>query len=247
MFEYIEDNPATWKFQQLPDIPDWFERELTALGGLNRHGKPNLRVVKANEVMSDRTEKPQLKYLIGYSPHRIVGFKYKLNGEEGFTVNSDEVPEGALVTDTVTESVPLGPLRYAIERWTSPEELEAANRFRTRKDADGNVILREFPREGIYEQYFMVEDGEGYFRALDNYVLDYIKFRWKHDQLPEEERERIYNELRAEQERKERAAYEERMQACIDGDLRLDPEERERREAFWANYDYAEEKARGLA
>ena len=243
---YLEEDESTWVFQKLPDIDRAFSAELTRLGGLNPLGKPNLIVVKGNEVMNDRAENPVLKYLLGYSPPTVLGLEWTLDGEKGFSETVEEVPETAFVTKTRIDRVPLGRLNYVIEKWTSPAELEAQNRFQTRKSADGEVLLREFPREGIYETYFIVRSEAGGFRALDKAVLDFIRFKWQYEQLPEAERESFFYQSEAAQEAKKKAEYRERIQACLDGDLRLPKEETERRERFWANYDYAEERMRGI-
>ena len=242
-YEYLSDDESTWRYQKLPDIDPDFIRELTAIGGLNPHGQPNLRVVKGNEVLNDRTNLTALKYHLGYSPTIVLGFDYIDNGQTGFAEKIEDVPETALVTNTRMTREALGKLRYIIERWTSPQELESEGRFR-RRDVDG--LLRDFPREGIYETYYIVETSDGKFRHLDGLVLELLKFRWDYDKLPEDERMRKYDEFLAKEKVKEFAEYKEKVQAALDGDYRLPREEMESREEFWAKYDYADEKSRGL-
>lgn len=246
-FEYLEENPATWKFQKLPDIPEWFERKLTALGGMNPHGAPNLRVVKGNEVWHDRAEQVRLKYPVGSTPVEIKAFEYRLNGETFRAATLEEIPPDAMISQTIMGCDELGKLRYVIERWTSPEELESQGRFQRRADENGQILLRDFPREGIYEEWFTVQTADHKFRELDAMVLEFCRYKWKFDQLPEDERVAAYEAWEAENEVRDQNAYEERIAAIMAGDERLPREEMERREEYWAKYHYTEERRRGLA
>jgi hypothetical protein len=248
MFEYVPDNQATWTFQKLPDIDPAFQAELTALAGLNPHGQPILRVVKGNEIYHDITETPQLKYLIGFGPMRAARIEYKHDGEFRLAECIEDVPEGAFVTKTNMDREPLGLLRYVIEKWTSPQDLEKEGRFTRLTDESGKQILREFPREGIYEAYFTVKRDDGSFRPLDALVLEFIKFKWKYEAATsEDERTRLFHVVQTANENKLEMEKNERIAAAIAGDYRLDKEEQERQESFWSHYDYAEERARGLA
>jgi hypothetical protein len=44
MYEIDPNDPATWQAPS-PHVPEWFTRKLAELGGTNRYGEPNLRVV----------------------------------------------------------------------------------------------------------------------------------------------------------------------------------------------------------
>jgi hypothetical protein len=246
ILEYIESDTSTWCFQKLPDIPASFQEELTGIGGLNPHGLPNLRVVKGNEVMSDRAETKQLKYLLGFSPVEVAGYKFEKDGVSHFVTDLADAPADALVLPDLRRE-PLGLLRYVIESWTSPQELENQRRF-TQRYAEGELeaTLRTFPREGIYEAYYIVQNAEGGFRKLDNAVLDFIRFKWSFDKKTDEEKERIYDDLMAAKALTERKEYEEKIDAALEGDYRLPQDEIERRNEFWAKYDYSEDRARGL-
>lgn len=244
MFEYEKDNQGSWKFQKLPDIPKEFQEELTRIGGLNRFGKPNLKVVKGNEELSDRDTHKGLKYLAGFAPQDVKGYRYRIDGEWKFSENIDDLDPSVMVYPAI-ERQPLGLLRYVIERWVSPEELGETGRFQTRY-ASGDLapVLRSRPAEGVYDLYQIVETREGKFRKLDKDVLNFIKMRWKYEQI--DERAKLQDEERAEAYEKiqKERSLEDIWEAAANLDLRLDPEERERRDAFWAAYDQYIEDAK---
>jgi hypothetical protein len=246
MFEYLENDQSTWKFQKLPDIPKDFIEELTRIGGLNRFGQPNLRVVKGNEVYSDKFEdKTLLKYHTGWTPMEVSGYRYTEDGQTKFTTCLENIPEDVMVFPDMQQEE-LGLLRYVIEKWVSPEELEEQHRF-TQRYAEGDIeaSLREFPREGVYDTYFIVNNAKGGFKKLGTEVLTYIKFRWFFEQKPFEEQEAERERLMQEQEANRKKLYEERLDAAIAGDIKLPKEEVERREWYWAAlHDYAREHGR---
>ena len=124
MFEYVENDQSTWTYQRLPEIPKEFEEKLVRISG-ETNGKPNLRVVKGNEVYSDTSEDKRLKYHCGYSPFEVQGYRYVEDGVQKFSTNIDDLPENIFVVpDTRQEE--LGLLRYVIERYVTPEELDKA-------------------------------------------------------------------------------------------------------------------------
>lgn len=246
MFEYLENDQSTWCFQKLPDIPKDFIEELTRIGGLNRFGQPNLRVVKGNEIKHDKTEdRTLLKYHTGWTPMEVSGYRYTEGGEPRFTTRLEDVPPSVMVFPAM-EQEELGLLRYVIEKWISPEELERMNRFQNRyAPGDIEATLREFPREGVYDTYFIVNNASGGFKMLGREVLEYLKFRWHFEQKPFEEQEAERERLMQEQEANRKKLYEERLDAVVAGDLRLPKEEIERREWYWrALHDYAREHGR---
>ena len=246
MYEYLENDQSTWTFQKLPDIPNDFVSELTRIGGLNRFGQPNLRVVKGNEVKNDRAEDRQLlKYHAGWTPQEVSGYLYEQNGQRHFTQLLENIPPDVLVWPTMQQEE-LGLLRYVIERWISPEELADAGRFQRRYD-DGDLAptLREFPREGIYDAYFIVQSADQKFKKLGPEVLDFIKFRWYWENKSFEEQEAERARLLEEKELARKKAYEERIEGAISGDIRLPQEEIERREWYWrALHDYTNDAQR---
>ena len=234
MFEYIPDNPETWAFQKLPDIPTGFQESLNRIAGLNRHNQPNLRAVKGNEILSDRSVEKILKYHTGWTPPKQTGFEYFENGVAKFTEKAEDAPANAILLPVIVQK-PLGLLRYVIERWTSPEELENANRFQQQYgQGDLEPTLRKFPRQGVYDCYFIVERQNGSFRKLDNAVLDHLKSRWNFDKKATREKERLYADAQTTARIRKDIELDERLDAAMAGDLTLPREETERREEYWA-------------
>jgi hypothetical protein len=241
MFEYLENDQSTWCYQKLPDIPREFVQQLTAIGGLNRFGQPNLRVVKGNEIKNDKAEdQTLLKYHAGWTPAEVSGYLYTEDGEKRFTTRIEEIPPHVMVFPTM-EQEELGLLRYVIEKWVSPEELAKANRFSQRyAEGDLQATLREFPREGIYDTYFIVQNASEGFKELTGDVLTYIRFRWHFEQKSLEEQEAERERIADINKQARSKQYEERLDAVISGDIRLPKEEIERREWYWqAIHEYA--------
>lgn len=236
-YHYDENDRSTWRYHSPPEFPKWFQDELNILGGMNRHGKPNLRLVWGGTCLSDKSEyKGRLKYLCGTS-QELQGYKYEKDGVWSFVADLKDVPEGSGLVAPVTEIRQLGLLRWVIEIWTSPEDLESAHRFRNRYlPGEITPMLRSFPREGIYDCFFIVENLQERFRPVGKDVLQVVTAMWKDRQRSFAEREA--DELEQERlEREQEAKNEAELdRAMWQGDLKLDKEEKERREAFWANY-----------
>lgn len=238
-FEYLENDPSTWRYHEPPAYPKWFQEELIRIAGLNRHGKPNLRLVWGGTAISEKNEGHTLKYLAGYSPDQLQGYEYYKDGEWVFVKNLEDAEEGALVTP-VTKTEPLGLLRWVIEKWVAPETLEQMQRFRNRY-LPGEIVpvLREFPREGVYDCYLIVENKQGRFRNVDKDVLEAIQMMRKYEEKPLHEREAddlAYEDALEKQKEKDE---EELWRAVWNFDLRLDKEEKERRAEYWAKHNYA--------
>lgn len=247
-YEYIPESSSTMRFQKLPDIDPEFERELVKIAGLNPHGKPNLRVVKGNEIESDRAEERCLKYSCGWTPFEVQGYSYRDADGEHFTTNVDNLDPSIFIYPVVRQQE-LGLLRYVIERWVSPEELERANRFQKR-DMDGKVLLREFPREGIYDCYQIIENTQGKFRKLDKDVLYFLKARWQFDHKTDAEKEAIRDQQEYEKKLADEKYLDELWRGAMAFDLKLPIEERERREEYWrkkTDWDEDAKRVQGTA
>jgi hypothetical protein len=235
---FDDDNSATWKFQGVPDKPEWFERELTQIAGVNPHGQPVLKVVWGGTEMSDKSHDARLKYSSGVYTD-VQGWCYTVDGTTHFVKDIEGIdPSIMIFPDIKTEE--LGLPRWIIEKWVSPQELEAQHRFRNIKDAQGQV-LRDFPREGVYDTYFIVQNLEGEYRELDRVVLDLVFDQYKFEQLPYDEQEKQLAEFQQKRVEKMAAHNEEIWRAARNFDLTLDKEEKERRDEYWANHDYTEE------
>jgi len=245
-YEYDPENKDTLTYQRLPDVSKDVQNELVKIAGLNRFGQPNLRVVKGNEVKSDKAfDAKRLKYSQGYAPFEVNGYRYRDGENWVFVANIDNLPENVFVVPD-TQQEELGLLRYVVERWVSPEELEAQGRFQTRYgNGDLAPTLRQFPREGVYDCYQIIENAEGMFRKIDRDVLNFLKMRWRYEQKSEAEKEADREkalELREEQKAKRQ---KELWEAAWNFDIKLDKEEIERREHYWATKDdYAADYAR---
>jgi hypothetical protein len=235
-FEYIEDRPETWTYHTPPAYPREFQDGLVRIAGLNRHGKPNLKLVWGGTAISEKTEKPSLKYLAGHSTGVLDGYNCIKDGDVTFVTSLGDAPEGSLVVPA-TKSEPLGLLRWVIEKWTSPEELEDTLRFRNRYlPGEIEPVLREFPREGVYDTFLVVENKEGKFRHVDEQVLGVVKMMWNYQLKPFHERQaddQRTEDLEKEQREKQEA---EEWRAVWNLDLKLDKEEKERRTEYWARY-----------
>ena len=238
-YEYDEHDSGTWVQQPPPAFPQWFQEELTRLAGTNRHGRPNLRLVWGGTVTNEKTSFGSLKYPAGFK-RDLVGYEWSKDGEQGFVADLKDAPEGALVFPSLKEE-PLGMLRWVIEKWTSPEELEAMNRFRTRYlPGEMTSVLRDFPREGVYDCWMILENGDGGFRHIDERVLDAVKWKFHYDKKSYEEK--LEDEKKIEQAEMEsrRKEEEELDRAFRNFDLKLDKEEKERRAEYWAKkHEYA--------
>lgn len=236
-FEYIQNDRSTWRVHEAPEFPHWFQNELNRIAGLNRHGKPNLRLVWGGTCISDKSStKGRLKYLCGMSPQNLIGYEYILDGERKTVARLEDAPDGAIVSP-LTERDQLGLLRWIIEIWTSPEALESSHRFQ-RQYLPGELkpVLRSFPREGVYDCFLIVENLRERYRPVGHDVLEVVHAMWKDRQRSFSEREA--NELKledAEQEQDDKREAE-LDRAMWQGDLKLDKEEKERRAAYWANY-----------
>lgn len=244
MLRYDPTNQATWKFHEPPPKPEWFERGLVEIAGLNPQGKPKLRLVWGGTEMSDRSHIPTLKYPAGYAPVEVPGYRWKDdNGEWQFSTNIDDLDPKYMVTPEI-KLEHLGALLWIVEKWTSPEELEEQKRFVTLGDEQGQV-LRDFPREGVYDAFFIVQNLDSEYRELDRLVLDIIAQKWKQSQksFEEQESERIYAQIKNQEAEEQRMA--DLWAAAFAGDLKLEKDELERREHYWATkQDYDKEIAR---
>lgn len=248
-YEYLANDPSTWRVHKPPTFPDWFQKELVRIAGLNRHGQPNLQLVWGGTHKSDKSAvKGRLKYLCGLSPQQLEGYQYLDKGSGQWKPVKDlaDAPEDAAVAP-VTEREQLGLLRWIIEVWTSPEDLEAAQRF-TRSYLPGELkpILRSFPREGVYDTFLIIENRQGRFRHVGHDVLEVVHALWKNREKPLHEREAEAWYLEDAEKEAEEKHEAELDRAMWQGDLKLDKEEKERRAEFWAKYEPEKDTTRSF-
>jgi len=178
-YEYEPAQGGKWWLKTPPPREQWFEDALIDLAGLHDGRKPRLRVVWGGTEKSDIAERPQLKYKA--VREICTGYIYMTkSGETKFTPSMN-LPKDARVPwefHPRKERIELGRLRWAIERYVSPEELRRLGRFERLHSADGEKILRDFPEEGVYEHYWWIQTARHKYRDLDNEVLVAVQAMW---------------------------------------------------------------------
>lgn len=177
-YEYDPGQGGKW-YQKTPPAPEpWFEEALIDLAGKTDR-KPNLRVVWGGTEKSDITERPQLKYMRTRELTR--GYNYtKTDGTIGFVTSMTLATDAKMPWEfhPVKDRVELGRLRWAIERYVPAHELEKLGRFKNLHAPSGEKVLRDFPREGVYDHYFWVQTADHKYRDLDKEVLMAIQAMW---------------------------------------------------------------------
>ncbi len=135
------------------DTPQWVKDRLAVVGGENRYGKPNFRIVWS----SSRLE--------------IVGGEWEDYSESGIWIR----------TVVETRSVPkywTHPDRWIVERWMPPEEYGSPESWRrqTTEYIRGQMVaqLGPYPDRGDYELAFVLEDHNGKFVQLTEPIVEGI-------------------------------------------------------------------------
>jgi hypothetical protein len=182
---YYEYNPAaggSW-WRKAPPLEDpAFQKGLTEFAGLNPHGQPILKVSWGGTLLHDYTVKPQLKYKITAS--RVKGFYYQATDGTTKWIRSMNLAKDAIVPWQFyedRETLELGRLRWVVESWESAESLEKKGRFKNTRSPDGEKILRDLPREGVYNHFFWIQDAKRRFRNLDAEVLTAVQAMWQYE------------------------------------------------------------------
>lgn len=119
--------------------PEWVVRRITSLGGLNRFGKPNFRIVWGG----NRTH--------------LVGGLFK----KPVTVKSDIIGETRTFVTQVAEVRTLlkyHPFRWHLERWRGPEFYGTQQDwYRDTWDEEARLhTMGDYPSEGDYEHVFFL-------------------------------------------------------------------------------------------
>jgi hypothetical protein len=186
-YEYSVDDTSAWWVKDAPSREPWFEARLAQIGGYHPNGKVNLRVVWGGTEMSDMTERPQLKYM---RTRRIVkGYRYeRKDGTIGYIAKGQRMTDEEIANcKNREEFVPIavdhafGRLRWIIEAYCPPEKLREQGRFQHVYGTDGTKVLRDFPNEGIYEAFFVVQRRNNSYRDLDNEVLTAVEAMWHYN------------------------------------------------------------------
>lgn len=180
---------------ELPSIPEYFTEALLEAGG-TCNDLPNVRVVSGLDptILEWIGGRWWRKYAFRehivheYTVlHKPDGTKHVLTPKEAEIVSKAKL-EGILIPVVDRKIIEHGIPRYFVEYYKPPETYgspEAWEMARWEKGEDGKTIdlMGEFPKEGSYETWFMVEtaieeNGEvvkTVFRELDDIVLELIK------------------------------------------------------------------------
>lgn len=161
--EYDLDTPESWIIYPPPPCDGGFDDELLRIAGLNPHGEPMLRKVWG----ATHRSKGELTYKLCSTDPVLCGhqFTHPETGETCEVKTLAEVPAGVLITVPLYEGKELGELRWIIERWVSPEDLEKQGYFNTALQY--NVVENwQMQAEAKREFLAMVRAGEDPEKAL---------------------------------------------------------------------------------
>jgi hypothetical protein len=181
---YYEYKPGSgrWWEKTPPVAPPWFQAELSLLAGYSDRGQPKLRVEWGGTLMSDITERPQLKYRA--VREIITGYSYvKTDNSVGMTPSMN-LPNDAKVPwefHPKYEQIEMGRLRWVIEKHVTVQELRDMRRFENLHSPAGEKVLRDLPEEGVYDCYFWIQRRNRKFRDLDREVLTAIQAMWHYN------------------------------------------------------------------
>lgn len=206
-YTYYAGSEAGWQIKTPPPRDVYFEEELKRIAGVNTFGNPILRVDWGGTLKSDVAFKDTLKYKKVW--RGMVGFSY--TDDKGLVINvdrADEVPDDKFCLARYG-TIELGQLRWFISKWESIEDATRNGRFTDITDEEGIRLFRDPPPQGVYNSWVIVESADGYYRGLDNAVLEEVKRQW-HWNETKTVGEQIAD-LRADEAREEKAAT-----ACAD-------------------------------
>lgn len=176
--EYILEDPNSFRVYRQPEIALELAREtkdsrgnrifLFDWSGLTPSGLTNLILVWGATYVDPQSETGKLKFWLGRWPTKYV------------QMGSFQIP---VVED-------LGPPRWIVLQWRSPEFLAKGKRYGelARRDPEtGAYLLREFPREGVYDHYWTCATAprrgfpDGRFRQFDAQILEVVKHMWRRE------------------------------------------------------------------
>lgn len=194
--------------------PEEFQRELTAIGGVNPFGRPVLRVVDGRREEKWEGGGWVLKYPV--ITNRRQGFEYRDDeGRTQFVEDPADVPRGKLCVDAFRQDEH-GEEVYIVERWRSAEFLASTGRFddSLRRDEEGSELIRERPSEGHYDFMLRLQDKQARPLPLVPAALELVRALIADEQQhTPAERARLDEEFRLKQEGEMEAAKRERKNA----------------------------------
>lgn len=146
---------AAVRAQQVPKpaVPDWFQKELTLIGGKNDYKWPNYRLVWGQEPAACRFRDGEWvpKYIKCFVSRQI-----------------QRQVQGSNLVWQQWFRTPIGEDRFFVEKYVPPEEIDREQwerDWRYSWDESGKKIeiLGEYPSRGMYVKYIRLEDtGGGY-------------------------------------------------------------------------------------
>ena len=160
-----------------PDLPDWFVRELTFIGGYTDNGRdPIYRIVWGGNATHWAYGQVRLKYPASWRTV-TTGWEVVKDGETIQIPTEDiELPEYAgLIGNPICHKQVKGKEFWFLEQWMPPEiacEGWETHRWSTDKKVD---ILGPEPRQGMYKGILPLQDNSGNFLAPSQETLDWIK------------------------------------------------------------------------
>jgi hypothetical protein len=189
--------------------PPEYQDRLTEIGGLNRFGGPNWRLVWGQT----ETE------TVGGRWHMLTGKTQLTVGRNGQLV---QVPVTVDI-DEIRTVLKYGDTAWVLERWFPPEQYGTVEGWeRDNMDpASGLPLLGPYPDEGFYESCYKLSDGESDLMQLNDYVLDsLVNLILKTYETTEWER-RAARE--AERKAFEEAEHQRKVDLYVDKQLESDP------------------------
>lgn len=175
-----------------------FQKELTAIGGLNLYGEPNLRVVRGDQEMKFACERMIPKYFVPGGAVKTVEKKFRkrnMFSNQVFDCTFDEAKEiwersmqhdlsNIYIAETcrIITITPTAQEGYFVEQYYPPEMIkdtpetwEASRRRMWFDEEKGREVLTdiigEFPHRGRYELFAQSEE-------LDSKLLKSVRRAW---------------------------------------------------------------------
>lgn len=173
-----------------PPIPASFVQALTEIGGLNRYGEPNLRVVWGQTATKWAWGKVRIKYPAVFLNEQItLGYDVlpkAATNKPTFYKRQEDIPaefaDCLVLPRMLLRREEIGLPRFIVESWVAPESLakdeDEWNEGRWDYDVDSRELVDAagpFPRQGRYEQFFTVQTPDKQFAPLGPEVLDLVK------------------------------------------------------------------------
>lgn len=207
------------------EVPDWFVKELTAMGGRDTlTGQPMLRIVfgQSRESMEFRCGEWRFRYLLGFAN---CEFTQTMKGRE-IEINGKRTTMQTPLVGVIKKREPVGSPYYFIEPFVPAHKLcskefwdSNIRWFFNSENAALEDIMGEYPSRGYYKPGWRLVNSDFSPAKPSQKVLDEIKIRWRammadEAMTPEElvAREDIWDK---EQEAKEAEQFKEDLVAAI--------------------------------